>query len=223
VALKGDAEKRLEALREFTELGAGFRVAAADLEIRGAGNLLGAEQSGHMAAVGFDLYMRMLEEAVAEAKGETPAAVERCETHLGLDLSVPSSYMEDVNQRLAFYREISLAFSEGDLDRIASDVSDRFGPMPEAVAQMFEAVRLRLRAERLMIRSIAVKGGLVTLRFDPSAPLDTAGLVRFLSVRRGVRLNPAGSLEMSLAKGEKPMALLSSLLDASSPTREAGA
>lgn len=218
--LQGDAEKRLETLREFTELGAGFRVAAADLEIRGAGNLLGAEQSGHLAAVGFELYMRMLEEAVAEAKGEAPAAVARCETHLGLDLSVPSAYMEDVNQRLAFYRQLSLASSEKDLERITADVTDRFGPMPEAVSQMFAAVGLRLRAERLLIRSITVKGGMVSLRFDPSAPLDTAGLVRFLSGRRGVRLNPAGSLEMSLAKGEPPMTLLAGLLEASSPPLE---
>jgi transcription-repair coupling factor (superfamily II helicase) len=223
IVLQGDAERRLETLREFTELGAGFRVAAADLEIRGAGNLLGAEQSGHMAAVGFEMYLRMLEEAVSEAKGETPVMAARCETSLGLDLSVPASYMEDVNQRLTFYRQLSLAAREKDVERVSEETQDRFGPLPEAVSRMIEAVRLRIRAERLLIRSVVVKGGLLTLRFDPAAPLDTTGLVRFLSSRRGVRLNPAGSLEVSLAPGEATLGLLAGLLDASSPAAEASA
>ena len=105
--------------------------------------------------MGFDLYLRLLEEAVAEAKGETALAPIRCEMNLGLDLAVPADYIEDQNQRLALYRELSLASGAGDVARIASDLSDRFGPAPPVVSRMLDAVRLRLQAERLAIRSVA--------------------------------------------------------------------
>ena len=221
LALKGDAERRLETLREFSELGAGFRVAAVDLELRGAGNLLGAEQSGHMASVGFELYLRMLEEAVSEAKGEAVAPVVRCELNLGLDLAVPVEYMEEMHQRLEFYRKLSLAATEAEVDRVAEELQDRFGPAPDKVLAMLEAVRLRLRAERLGIRSVAARKGALAISFDPSVPWDPARLVRFLSRRPGVHLNPAGSLEMGLAGGESSVQLLGSLLEAVRPSGEA--
>ena len=223
VVLDEEAEKRLTTLQEFSELGAGFRIAAVDLELRGAGNLLGAEQSGHMAAVGFELYLRMLEEAVSEAKGEPLAPVLRCEMNLGLDLSVPVEYMEDMNQRLAFYREVSLALTEAEVERVASSVRDRFGPPPERVARMLDAVKLRLKAERLQVRSVALKSGRLSLAFDPASPLDTGGLVGFLSRRSGVRLDPGGLVEFSLAAGEDVLPALGGLLDASAPAREARA
>ncbi len=218
MVLRPDAEKRLATLQEFSELGAGFRVAAVDLELRGAGNLLGAEQSGHIEAVGFDLYLRLLEEAVAEAKGETALAPVRCEMNLALDLSVPEDYIEDQNQRLALYRELSLAGDAQDVARIAADLSDRFGPAPSVVSRMLDAVRLRLRAERHAIRSAARKGDRLVLTFDPEAPLDTAGLVRFLSARKGVHLSPSGSLEMGLERGEDPLHLFGRVLDAAAPS-----
>ena len=221
--LEGDAERRLETLREFSDLGAGFRVAAVDLELRGAGNLLGAEQSGHMAEIGFELYMRLLEEAVAEAKGESPLSVLRCDMNLGLDLSVPMEYMGEVNQRLAFYRQLATAESEAALDRLAAEVQDRFGPMPEAVGRMVASSKLRLRAERLLVRSVTVRQSLLTLVFDPEAPLDTGGLVGFLAERQGVRLTPAGSLEIGLAAGEDGLSLLDGLLAAAAPSMGATA
>jgi len=185
-----------------------------DLELRGAGNLLGAEQSGHMASVGYELYLRMLEEAVAEAKGEAAAPVSRCEMRLGLDLSVPMEYMEDMNQRLALYRDLSLAMAEAEVERVAAATQDRFGPAPPVVTRMFDAVRLRIRAERLLVRSVTVKSGRLTLTFDPSAPLHTGGLVRFLGGRPGVRLTPAGLLELPLAHLEDPLVVLTALLEA---------
>jgi transcription-repair coupling factor (superfamily II helicase) len=213
----GDAARRLEALQEFAELGAGFRIAAVDLELRGAGTLLGAEQSGHLAAVGFELYMRMLEEAVGEMKGEVRGPLLRCELNLGLDLSVPLEYMEEVNQRLAFYRELSLVGREEDVDRIASDISDRFGPPPPAVSGLLDAARLRLRAERLGLRSASRKGETLQMKFDPDAAVDTRGLLAHLSGRPRVRLEPSGALELPLLRGESPLDALRGVLDACVP------
>jgi transcription-repair coupling factor (superfamily II helicase) len=217
LVLQPDAEKRLATLQEFSELGAGFRVAAVDLELRGAGNLLGAEQSGHIESVGFDLYLRLLEEAVSEAKGEAALAPIRCEMNLGMDLAVPADYIEDQNQRLTLYREISLASGAGDVARIASDLSDRFGPAPPVVSRMLDAVRLRLKAERLSIRSVSRKDDRIHMTFDPEAPLDTAGLVRFLSSRKGVLLSPSGSLVLALERGEDVLALVGRVLNAAAP------
>ncbi|MEW5765165.1 MAG: transcription-repair coupling factor [Acidobacteriota bacterium] len=215
--LTGDASRRLETLQEFSELGAGFRIAAVDLELRGAGNLLGADQSGHMAAVGFDLYQRLLEEAVAEARGERPLSAVRCEIGLGLDLSVPMEYMGELNQRLAFYRELSMASSAGELGRVAAAAEDRYGPMPPEVKRMVEMTRLRLWAEGLGRRSITRRNDLLTLAFDPAAPLCAAGLVAFLSDRKGARIDPGGLLEVPLLPREEILELLDRVLTCAAP------
>ncbi len=216
-ALTGDASRRLETLQEFSELGAGFRIAAVDLELRGAGNLLGADQSGHMAAVGFDLYQRLLEEAVAEAKGERPPSAVRCEIGLGLDLSVPLEYMGELNQRLAFYRELSMASSAEDLGKVAAAAEDRYGPMPPEVRRMVETTRLRLWAEGLGMRSITRRNDLLILAFDPEAPLHAAGLVGFLSDRKGARIDPRGLLEVPLRPQEEVLGLLDRVLACATP------
>ncbi len=210
----GDAAKRLEALEEFAELGAGFRIAAADLEQRGAGTLLGARQSGHMASVGFELYMRLLEDAVAEARGEARGPRERCDFSLGLDLSVPLEYMEEVNQRLAFYRELSLAAGEEEVSRLAAATEDRFGPLPDAVQTLLHAAKLRLKAERCQVRKVARKGDVLLMRFEPDAVLDVRGLLKFAASRPKVRLEPNGSLEIVLRPGEGPLEAVSLVLGA---------
>jgi transcription-repair coupling factor (superfamily II helicase) len=213
----GDAARRLEALEEFAELGAGFRIAAADLEQRGAGTLLGARQSGHMASVGFELYMRLLEEAVAEARGEVRGPKVRCDFNLGLDLSVPLEYMEEVNQRLAFYRELSLAASEDEVDRIAAANEDRFGPLPGGVLALLQAAKLKLRAERCQVRKVTRKGDVLLMKFEPDAILDIRGLLQFAASRPKVRLEPSGSLEMVILPGEGPLEAISKVLDAARP------
>ncbi len=153
---------RLSALREFSELGAGFRVAALDMELRGAGNLLGAQQHGHLEAVGFDLYYRLLEEAVAEARGEAPRS--RCSMNLRFQIRVPRVYLDDVRRRMWFYKRCSAISDPEALDRFAAEVRDRFGPPPSEVEMFFEHVRLRARAERLGYRAVSREGG--TLRFE---------------------------------------------------------
>lgn len=169
------AEPRLRALREFSELGAGFRIAALDLELRGAGNLLGAAQHGHLEAVGFDLYHRLLEEAVAEARG-TPKRG-RCSMNLKFQLRIPDAYIEEERQRMWLYKRCSSAASEEDLSRLTSEARDRFGPPPAEVSLLFRHVGLRLRAEALgyavIHRESGRDGG--SLRFDSGEEEGAAG------------------------------------------------
>lgn len=160
-ALSQTARPRLAALREFSELGAGFRVAALDMELRGAGNLLGAAQHGHLEAVGFDLYYRLLEEAVAEARGEKPRP--RCAMQLRFQLRIPRGWLEDDQQRMSIYKQCSAAADPDSLGRFEAEVRDRFGPPPPAVTLLFEHERQRLRAEAHGYTAIRREGG--TLRF----------------------------------------------------------
>src|SRR4030095_15299795 len=127
------ARKRLAALKEFSDLGAGFKIAALDLELRGAGNLLGGEQHGHINAVGFDMYVRMLEETVRELKGEEAPVEVHTALNLGLDIRIPSEYIADENQRLRVYKRIAGAGQQADRDSLEQELEDRYGPVPEAV------------------------------------------------------------------------------------------
>ena len=160
-----EARKRLQAIFNASELGAGFQIALADLEIRGAGNILGGEQSGHMAAVGFDLYSRLLAEAVEEAKarregrepvGEAPQAV----VDLPVDAHLPDDYVPDEAQKLELYRRLARARSTGDLAAFRQEVTDRYGPMPAPVLRLVEVAELRLSAESAGVASPRARGGL---------------------------------------------------------------
>src|SRR6185369_2904923 len=127
------AKKRLAAIKEFSDLGSGFRVAALDLEIRGAGNLLGGEQSGHIETVGFEMYMKLLEQTVQELKGEEIEDDVRAVVNLRVDLKIEDAYVPDMNQRLSIYRKVADARTDVELDRILAELRDRYGPIPEAV------------------------------------------------------------------------------------------
>ena len=130
------ARKRLAAIKEFSDLGSGFRVAALDLEIRGAGNLLGGEQSGHIEAVGFDMYMKLLEQAVRELKGEEADEETRAAVNLGVDLKIGEGYIADMNQRLVIYRRIAAARTEQELESVMNEARDRYGAPPPAVLNL---------------------------------------------------------------------------------------
>src|SRR3954447_9210077 len=132
------AKKRLAAIKEFSDLGSGFRVAALDLEIRGAGNLLGGEQSGHIETVGFEMYMKLLEQAVQELKGEEIQDDVRAAVNLRVDLRIDDAYVPDMNQRLMIYRKVAAARSDSELDQILSELRDRYGPLPAAVEHLEE-------------------------------------------------------------------------------------
>jgi transcription-repair coupling factor (superfamily II helicase) len=161
------ARKRLAAIKEFSDLGSGFRVAALDLEIRGAGTLLGGEQSGHIESVGFEMYMKLLEQAVRELKGEEPEEEVRAVVNLRVDLRIDDTYVPDMNQRLIVYRRIAAARTERELEEALAEVKDRYGEPPASVLQLVDYGQIRVLADRLGIESIDRDGQVVHFKFRP--------------------------------------------------------
>ncbi len=200
-ALSEDARKRLAAIKEFSDLGSGFRLAALDLEIRGAGNLLGGEQSGHIDAVGFELYVKLLEQAIRELKGEPETAKVHTTVDLRLDIQIPEHYIDDPNTRLWLYKRLSTVSEESRLDGLRDEVIDRFGRYPRAVANLFEYGKLRLIAERLKVTSIERKGSQVRLSFRDDTPLTPEMAVRLVQTRAGLNFSADGSLLASIDAG----------------------
>jgi transcription-repair coupling factor (superfamily II helicase) len=197
------ARKRLAALREFSELGAGFRIAALDLELRGAGNLLGAEQHGHVNAVGFDLYCRMLERAVAEMKGEAPQLELRATLNLGVDIRIPPEYIPGENLRLRTYKRIASVTSDAERDEVAKELKDRFGPLPPAVEHLLDYAVLKALCERLLVASLERKGESVAVKFHEQTPVQPEQLVRVVRSSRGMRLDPTGVLWLPAGRAER--------------------
>src|SRR6202011_4661252 len=184
----------LAALKEFSVLGAGFRIAALDLELRGAGNLLGREQHGHIEAVGFDMYCQMMERAVAERKGETVTPERRATLNLGQEIRIPQEYIESENLRLRIYKRISGVASEGERDEVRRELEDRFGPPPPAVGNLLDYAMLKALAEKLFVASVDRRGGRVAIKFYDDTPLGPERLVKLIGKRRGMRLDPTGVL-----------------------------
>ncbi len=198
-SLTSDAQKRLVAIQQFTELGAGFRIAAADLEIRGAGNLLGRQQSGHIAAIGLDLYMRMVEQAVQELKGEVVEEELDPSLHLNVSAYLPEAYVPDAHQRLALYKRLASAVQLGDLALMASEAQDRYGPLPEPVERLFEVMQIRVLAKALRLVSVDVKDRAVALSFNPkTAPPERAMQALMDRYRHRLRFPSPTSVEVEL-------------------------
>jgi len=192
------AKKRLAAIKEFSDLGSGFRVAALDLEIRGAGNLLGGEQSGHMETVGFEMYTKLLEETVRELKGEEIEDDVRATVNLRVDLKIDDDYIPDMNQRLTVYRRIASARSDPELDRIVNEVRDRYGPLPTSILNLADYGRIRIMADRLGIETVDREGDKVVFRFRPQTKLDPTQLVGFVQRRNDLALVPPSGLRLDL-------------------------
>jgi transcription-repair coupling factor (superfamily II helicase) len=182
--LTEQAEKRLRALQEFTEFGSGFKLALRDLEIRGAGNVLGAEQHGHMASVGFDLYNSMLQEAVRELKGEKPPEKKAVKPLIDLqvDSFIPDSYIRNGKQKVDIYRRLTLAGSLEDVTELAEEVRDRFGTMPTPVIHLFDLAAIRARAGELKIREVRHSGSALIIQADEDAAPTGKELEQWSSV-----------------------------------------
>lgn len=208
------ARRRLAAIREFSDLGAGFRIAALDLELRGAGNLLGGQQSGHIDAVGFDLYTQMLERAVREMKGEAIEDEVSTSLNLGVDIRIPEEYIYDVSQRLRTYKRISSAESEAELADIQAEIADRYGPVPETVGSLFEYSRLRRAASQLGIVSIDREGERLAVKLSEKAKVDPDKLISMISAGTA-SFTPAGVLKVAIKSQEDSdvFAELKALLD----------
>ncbi|HEY7202670.1 MAG TPA: transcription-repair coupling factor [Methylomirabilota bacterium] len=179
------AQKRLRVIEEMTELGAGLRLAMRDLEIRGAGNLLGAAQHGHIAAVGFDLYSKLLAEAVRELRGE-PAA-ERVDPVISVDVEalLPEAYVPEVNQRLALYKRLAEIERAEEITDARAELADRFGPLPESVEALLDVVGLRATARSLGVERIEAGGGRAVLTFAASTQVTPSLVLKTIAASRG--------------------------------------
>ncbi|MDO8836031.1 MAG: transcription-repair coupling factor, partial [Vicinamibacterales bacterium] len=196
------AKKRLAAIKEFSDLGSGFRVAALDLEIRGAGNLLGGQQSGHIEAVGFEMYMKLLEQAVRELKGEDVEDDMRATVNLGIDIRIDESYIPDMAQRLVVYRKIASAREEAELSDVLDETRDRYGPLPESMLNLAAYGQICVLANALGLETIDRKGGHVVFKFRENAPSrvpDPVRIMRVVQERRDLQVMPPSSLKLELA------------------------
>jgi len=178
--LSEDARKRIEAIEEFSELGSGFQLATRDLEIRGAGNLLGAQQSGHIASVGFDLYCQILTEAIQTTRGETVRVRVDPELRLEIQGHIPTAYVDREAQRLELYRRLATVEDDGALEALRQEIRDRFGPLPLPVTHLLAVVELKILARHLALERIESKPHAALLTFHPQTPVDAAVLLRWL-------------------------------------------
>ena len=194
--LKELAEKRLTAIREFTELGSGFKIAMRDLEIRGAGTLLGRQQHGHIESVGYDLYCKMLEEAVREEKGEKQTKEDvGCTVDLDVDAYLPPEYVVNEMQKLDLYKRIAQIADEADADAMRDELKDRFGALPKQVENLLRIALAKSYASSMFITEIRGRVGRIRAKMDRSAPVETAAIPLLINEYRG---------EMKLVRGPQP-------------------
>jgi len=199
-----DARKRLQALQQFSELGAGFRIASHDLEIRGAGNLLGKDQSGQIEAVGFDLYAELMDEAVRELRGAAPREEIEPEVQLPLPAFLPDPYVPDVHQRLWLYKRLAEAGSDEELEEVRAEIVDRYGEPPPEVDALLEVMAVRVRLRALRIRGLETGPGRLVFALGPDAALDPFLLAKHVQSSRGsLRLTPEMKLVAALGDGAR--------------------
>src|SRR5882757_2029780 len=210
------ARRRLAALKEFSDLGAGFKIAALDLELRGAGNMLGGEQSGHIEAIGFEMYTTMLAEAVAKMKGESAEERLPVQMNMGISLRIDSDYIAEENQRLRMYKRIAGAENEAVLADVRSEMIDRYGEMPETVVHLLAAAEIRMICERMSIAQVdrkrvqieenrqKVMREMLDLRFDQKAKIDPAALMKLVArnAKKGALFTPQGVLRWPLTSSK---------------------
>jgi transcription-repair coupling factor (superfamily II helicase) len=193
------ARKRLAALKEFSDLGAGFKIAALDLELRGAGNLLGGEQHGHIEAVGYDTYVRLLEETVRELKGEEVPLEIHSTLNLGLDIRIPPTYISDEAQRLRSYKRIADAHDDEQAKKIVDELADRYGPVPEEVASLVQFSLLKSLAKLAGVESVERRQGFANVKFHQQSKIDPYKLMALVNNTKGAQFTPAGVLKFPLS------------------------
>lgn len=204
------AEKRLQAIRDFTELGSGFKIAMRDLEIRGAGNLLGAEQHGHITLVGFEMYCRLLEEAVQELRGNYQPEPPDTAVELPLDAYLPDAFIPDVRQKVEMYKKIAAIKSAAEAEQLAAEMKDRFGELPEEVANLVTLSVFRARFRAVGVQSISTERDAVVIRFHEGVTPDSVNVHQLLRQKRprvtyhtgkGIQLRVHGAVAMAQVMG----------------------
>jgi len=197
--LSRDALKRLRAIQELTELGSGFRLAMRDLEIRGAGNLLGHVQSGHIDHVGFELYNSLLENAIKELKGERVYERVTPEIRVPVEAFIPETYVPDDTQRLMIYKRLSLVTEEEEIDGIKKEMEDRFGPVPPQVLNLFEVIGLKVSLSRSFVKRFELRDNQVVLAFSHDGALSPEKLVAVVAGDGRFRFTPDLTLHFTPA------------------------
>jgi transcription-repair coupling factor (superfamily II helicase) len=198
-----EARSRIEALERYSELGSGFNIATLDLELRGGGDLLGAEQSGFVASVGLDLFCRMLEEAAHELRGEP--VVHEVDPELSFDVEalLPDDYVSEVGVRLSLYKRLAEAADEAEVGEIAGEIEDRFGKPPLSASHLIELMRLKTELRRFRVLGCEAHAKAVTLHLRSDTPLDPAKLAALVARKKSpYRLTPDGRLTRRLLEGE---------------------
>jgi len=196
-AMTAEARERLQAIAEHSELGAGFLLARQDMEIRGAGNLLGAEQSGRIDEIGLDMYLDMLSDAVAEARDKPPKAKQPLNMHLGVNAILPADYMPQAGERLNLYRRIARADDDGQITRLFEEMTDRFGHMPDEAKYCLEGARIRWRAQALALSGIRAGSLGLCLSFTADSKIEPTSLfMRVQSEPQRFRLTSDGNLTL---------------------------
>ncbi len=198
------AMKRLQAISDFTELGSGFKIAMKDMEVRGAGNLLGREQSGEIVSVGFDMYLRLLEEAVAE-RTDDDKKDEAPDVYLELDYTgfIPDSYITDPTEKMEVYKKIASVVSDDDLDRVHGELHDRFGPLPDEVQSLLSLSEIQIICKKLWISSMKERRGVVAVEFGKIAKLSIDKVMRMTGQSGGlVKFNPANQAGILIETGK---------------------
>lgn len=209
-ALSGVARQRLAALKEFSDLGSGFKIAALDLELRGAGNLLGGEQHGHIDAIGFDLYCQMLERTIEEMRSGAELPEVQTQINLRVTVKIPETYIPDEIQRLSTYKRISSLKLDSEIEDLRGELEDRYGTLPNEVESLMDYVRLRLLAERVLVKSIERERDGIAIKFHEKTPVQPQKLVELVSASPGVVLSPNGVLKIQSA-GLMPNEIFSAL------------
>ncbi|MDQ6973577.1 MAG: transcription-repair coupling factor, partial [Mariprofundaceae bacterium] len=200
-SLSRDARERLQAIAEHTELGAGFLLARQDMEIRGAGNLLGAEQSGKIEDIGLDMYMDMLSDAVAEARGDGQVLKKKAlDMRVGMNAILPPDYIPQSGERLALYRRIARADSDEQITFLFEEMTDRFGKMPETARLTLEVARLHWRGQKLCMSAMRSTSFGMRFHFTPESPIDAMNMMmRVQQDPKRFKLTPDGHLTLAWA------------------------
>jgi transcription-repair coupling factor (superfamily II helicase) len=198
--LSRNAMRRLQAIMEFSEPGSGFRIASNDLDIRGGGNLLGTSQSGHVSAVGYELYTELMEKTIRELKGEpVPEDEIRPEINLGLTAFIPAGYMADEHQRLVTYKRMSMAVSEEELAEIREELTDLYGFVPPEADHLFEVIRIKHLLKAIKGKKMGYDGKNLFIFFHDRSPVDPAKLIELSRKKlKGMRLTPDFKLYLPL-------------------------
>jgi transcription-repair coupling factor (superfamily II helicase) len=206
--LSPDARKRLEAIQDLSALGSGFRLANLDLEIRGAGNLLGPEQSGNLAEVGYETYMEMLEETIDAMRGLAHEAEIDPEIRLPVPARLPEKYVATVNERLVLYKRLASCRGDAEVDRLRDEILDRYGPLPADAHHLLEVIRLKIQARALGVAVVDVANGEIVLTAAENSRVDPQRLLRLLTqAGGGIRVTPGHKILAPMPKGREPQDL----------------